>query len=184
MDRSQDTSCASSRGRAGKDAARLGVTTSVLFVMQEVGSSVSERSSHQPGSPSLRPSHPWASVTSPLPGLLTLLFAPAFQPLLLGLPLLILPHTFTFRRILGRPGRSLQFLEGQGRHPVLEKWSQRWQGRSRGHAGLKRKASVGHPAGLACLMLASLHVGSVGTGGSRASGGVSHNAAEKRREAA
>lgn len=62
-------------GRAGMDAARLSlmlgscghfqVMTSVLFVMQEVGSSVSERNSHQAGSPSLRPSHPWASVTTP-----------------------------------------------------------------------------------------------------------------------
>ena len=78
----------------------------------------------------------------PPPALLALLFCSYLSstpsPLLLGLFL----HTSLVPRILGRPRRSPQSLEGLGRHPVLDKGSERLA-RSPGHVGPKSRVTVG-----------------------------------------
>lgn len=125
------------RRTGGVDAAKLGlmsgscghfqVMTSLPTV--EVQSPVSERHSHWPASPSLKPSLRWPSVPAPLSGLPGLApwllpFSCSSLPLLLGLPLPTIPPTFVFPRILGRPRRSPRSWEGQGTHSALETWIQ------------------------------------------------------------
>lgn len=121
------TPSAGSGGTVGTDVAALGwmlgscgrfqVMTSVLFVMHEVRSSTSERHNHWPASPSLTPSLLWPSVTtlsaSPSDAFLLLPLVTSLS-LSLGHPLLTIPHTFVLPKILGRPRRSPQFLQGRG----------------------------------------------------------------------